>query len=80
MITAGSEIVRHFNRASYDLSNVGRVSQEFGHDPPAGSGINAIEPYCQFAVQMPHEITMRHRRVFEAHNDVEVIRKEGPRV
>ena len=53
---------------------------EFVHDPPAGSGINAIEPYRQFAMQMPHEITMRRRRVFEVHNNVIVIRKKGPRL
>jgi hypothetical protein len=53
---------------------------ELVNDPPAGSGINAIESYRQFAMQMPHEITMRRRRVFEVHNDVVVIRKESPRL
>ena len=53
---------------------------KFVHDSPAGSGITAVKPYRQFAVQMLYEITMRCRGIFEADHEVIMINEEGPRL
>ena len=53
---------------------------EFVHDWPTGSRIHAVEPRRQFAVQVPHEITMRRRRVFEADYEMIMIGEERPRL
>ena len=51
---------------------------EFVHDPAARSVVDAVEPHCQCAVQMPHQITLRFRGVFEADDKMIVIGRRRP--
>ena len=53
---------------------------EFIQHSPARSGIDPVEPNCQFPVQVSYQIPVRRRAAFEADHEVIMIRKESPRL
>ena len=86
-------LIRHRNQAVFHRVLMDKVEPreprflegqssipELVHHPPCEGGVNAVEPYRQFAVQMSHQITMGNCGVFKADHEMIVIGKESPRL